>query len=125
MTLRLSEARIESEAGKQLVEWLQTYKFFNPKKIEVASNKPDVLRVKLYTDRHVFAIVARADYLGCVASTTKPRPGEDWTRGSDLPDGDFSRDTFRSILGAIVLYGLLEVVQPEHTTASTELRDAQ
>ena len=29
-----------------------------------------------------------SSYLGCVAQARKPRAGEDWTRGSDLADGE-------------------------------------
>ena len=40
----------------------------------------------------------RKAYLGCITDSRKPRAGEDWTRGNDLPDGDFSKDTFNRIM---------------------------
>jgi len=67
-------------------------------------------KFKLYTFENVYAIVAteRPDkgYLGCVVSRRKPRAGEDWTRGNDLPDGPFNRKTWNSILKSIVVYEL-------------------
>jgi hypothetical protein len=81
--------------------------------------KGDCVRIRLYTETNCYAIVAkdRGDpvgelknaYLGCIASTRKPRAGEDWTRGNDLPDGPFSEETWRKILGAIVGYELVKV----------------
>lgn len=45
-------------------------------------------------------------YLGCIAKSTRSRPGEDWLRGNDLPDGSLSRETWQSILAGIVRYEL-------------------
>lgn len=43
-------------------------------------------------------------YLGCTVSDRKPRPGEDWTRGSDLPDGPYSDSTWKNIVNRIIKY---------------------
>ncbi len=48
-------------------------------------------------------------YLGCVASCRVTRPGETWTRGSDLADGEFSRETWDRILWDILAYELVEL----------------
>jgi hypothetical protein len=48
-------------------------------------------------------------YLGCTASTRKPRAGEDWPRGNDLADGPLSEETWHSILADIVGYELVRV----------------
>jgi hypothetical protein len=50
-------------------------------------------------------------YLGCIASSRRWRAGEDWHRGSDLPDGPLTEETWRSILAAIVSYELVDVVK--------------
>ncbi len=50
--------------------------------------------------------------MGCTSATRKSRPGEEWNRGSDLPDGSFIEETFFSILGAILFYELKDVVKP-------------
>lgn len=64
----------------------------------------------LYTFEHAYAIVAieepKKTYLGCIASLRKPRAGEDWTRGNDLPDGPLTKETWNRILKAIVTYEL-------------------
>lgn len=46
-------------------------------------------------------------YFGCMAQTRKPRAGEDWARGNDLPDGDFNRKMWNSIKCGILRYELL------------------
>lgn len=66
-----------------------------------------------YTDTHKYSIsgyqptVMNPDgYLGCVASTRKPRAGEDWNRGNDLPDGKYCEKTFNNIVRGILAYEL-------------------
>jgi hypothetical protein len=62
------------------------------------------------TDNHRYSISATPWYLGCIASTTFYRPGEDWTRGNDLPDGPFSYQTWLHIKDAILRYELVKLV---------------
>ena len=66
-----------------------------------------------YTDNHCYTITAiersaasKGSYLGCGVLTRKSRAGEDWVRGNDLPDGDFTEQTWTRILNAIVCYEL-------------------
>ncbi|MBA7649375.1 hypothetical protein ES703_57172 [subsurface metagenome] len=71
-------------------------------------------RFNIYTETHRYRISAldRSNddgYLGCTASTRKPRAGEDWTRGNDLPDGKFTRETWEHIKNAIIKYELIEL----------------
>lgn len=92
-------------------------KHANGQSVEILTNENDEVRVKLYTDNNCYSIVATLDkanqipggYLGCTASSRKPRAGEGWTRGSDLADGDFSQETWNKILGDIVAYELVEI----------------
>lgn len=72
-------------------------------------------KVIFCTETHTYAIAFTDTYLGCIASSRKQRPGENWTRGSDLPDGEFSREVFDRIIQAIVAYELVDldpVVEP-------------
>jgi len=62
--------------------------------------------VMLYTDGHSYHITATNGYLGCGVSCRKPRPGEDWTRGSDLADGGLDDTTWNRILRDIIVYEL-------------------
>ena len=63
--------------------------------------------VTLYTDGHSYHITATdTDWLGCGVSCRKPRPGEDWTRGSDLADGKLNEKTWNRILRDIIAYEL-------------------
>ncbi|HJS81334.1 MAG TPA: hypothetical protein VJ742_00700 [Nitrososphaera sp.] len=63
----------------------------------------------LFTDNNRYHIVAKGSYLGCTATSRKPRAGEDWNRGRDLADGIFSEETWRKILADIVSYELVKV----------------
>lgn len=71
-------------------------------------------RFCFYTDEHKYFIVAversiGRSYLGCQVSTRKMRAGEDWVRGNDLPDGEFTKKTWDDIIGAIVRYEVVKL----------------
>jgi hypothetical protein len=53
----------------------------------------------------------RWGYLGCIADTRKPRAGEDWNRGRDLADGNYSKRTWQEIKDDILAYELVKVVR--------------
>ncbi len=69
----------------------------------------DCWRLYFYTETNKYAVVATPDYLGCVASSRKPRAGEWWTRGNDLPDGPFCEETWLAILRAVVAYETVRI----------------
>ena len=52
-------------------------------------------------------------YFRCQVSSRKPRAGEDWTRGNDLPDGKFNEDTWIRIKNAIISYELVKIAKRE------------
>jgi hypothetical protein len=71
-------------------------------------------RFCFYTDEHKYVIVAiersvGRSYLGCQVSTRRMRAGEDWVRGNDLPDGEFTKKTWDDIIGAVVRYELVKL----------------
>ena len=72
--------------------------------------KNDWITVNFYTDEHIYSIhVHWADtmensYLGSTVSSRKPRPGEVWRRGNDLPDGKYNEETWNNILRGIISY---------------------
>jgi len=79
----------------------------------------DHLHIILFTNDHYYHIFAglpkdgkKTGYLGCTAHTRKPRAGERWTRGNDLPDGSLTKDTWDSIVRKIVGYELVAKVKP-------------
>ena len=65
------------------------------------------------TAEHRYAISATPTYLGCIASATRQRPGENWTRGNDLPDGSFCRETWESIKNRIIGFEMVKL-DPVH-----------
>ena len=69
------------------------------------------IRVKFFTTDNEYSIVAiprpdqdKRSYLGCIVNSRKSRVGETWKRGNDLPDGDFSYNTWKDIVNRIVAY---------------------
>lgn len=67
-----------------------------------------------YTEKHQYFITAidrtkDEGYLGCQVSCRKPRAGEDWIRGNDLPDGKFNKATWDSILMGVINYELVKL----------------
>jgi len=70
------------------------------------------IKTKFYTNDHIYNISVHLHedkedhegYLGCTVSTRKPRPGEDWTRGNDLPDGKYNKKTWNKIVNRILGY---------------------
>ena len=77
------------------------------------------LRIRIYTNINRYGIVAiersgeRKSYLGCIASTRKPRAGEDWTRGNDLADGALTRETWEKIKNDIIAYELVKIAEKQ------------
>lgn len=71
------------------------------------------LRIRLYTDANAYTLTAseRGDhgYLGCVATSRKPRAGETQHRTRNLSEGALSEDTWRDILADIVAYELVRL----------------
>ena len=77
-------------------------------------------RILFYTDNNKYTITAIErgigdGYLGCGVSARKSRPGEDWERGNDLPDGPFTSETLEQIKNGIIAYELeqLSVKKPQ------------
>ena len=56
----------------------------------------------LFSEKHKYSIVVKPNYIGCVSSCLYEKPMEGWHRGSDLPDGKCTEETFTSILFAIL-----------------------
>jgi len=75
----------------------------------------DRRRFTFYTNnyQYVISVVERSDrygYLGCTMGCRKARPGEDWIRGNDLPDGILNRKTWDKIKNAIIKNELIKLV---------------
>lgn len=100
-----------AEKYKDLIGWLDKNIRFASKKVLV-DEKDNRVNLKIFTENYCYSISARLPnnndgYLGCIATARKPRTGETWTRGRDLPDGNYSEETFNKILAAIVSFEIL------------------
>lgn len=72
------------------------------------------IRLCFYTEEHQYIIRAIDEkgedgYLACGVVCRKPRPGEDWSRGNDLPDGPFNEKTWNEILRSIIRYEIVQL----------------
>ena len=111
------------ELRQQMLGWLRELKTWYSSSqqkwedyIEGEDCSPDEHRIIVifYTDQHRYSISGSTrNYLGCMAQTRKPRAGEDHTRGNDLPDGKFCRETWDAIIRAIVGYELVAKTKPQ------------
>lgn len=95
----LKEICIGDSYIENFVQWIP--------KPEPFEDGKSVMRVQIYTCDHLYRITAvehqdGRTYLGCTSSARKPRAGEDWTRGNDLPDGEFTEETWSSIKNGII-----------------------
>jgi len=98
---------------REIVRWDSLEKFVLWREID--KNK---VRAKLFTKDNCYSIVAigkdrpeKGSYMGCQVSIRKPRAGEDWIRGNDLADGDFSHETWEKIKNDIIAFELVRVSQ--------------
>ena len=65
-------------------------------------NADKVYHLYMFSEKHMYSIVIEPNYMGAILSCLYKNPMEDWTRGSDLPDGKCNEDTFKRILFAIL-----------------------
>jgi len=98
---------------------------------EVELDTADRYRFRFYTENNKYSIDVTDDgYLGCVVSSRKPRAGEEWTRGNDLPDGRCVEKTWDSIKNAIIRYEVVKLSKPvaqpvDETGSQRQMRAAK
>ena len=88
--------------------------------------RPYSTKQSMYRNGKTIGESNSAPYLGCTVQSRKPRAGEDWNRGNDLPDGIYNKATWDRIKNAIIAYELVKI-SFKHTKslASPEpMRDA-
>ncbi|MGD2072935.1 MAG: hypothetical protein PVG65_05560 [Candidatus Thorarchaeota archaeon] len=119
---------IFKEWSKELCRWDRNDWFIHWTVIPKDYNTEEVFtKFRVYTRDNVYGIGARfrtngRDYLGCTVSKRKPRAGEDWTRGNDLPDGPFNRKTWEKIKDSIIQYELVKIIKPIRYMVDEEKR---
>ena len=70
-------------------------------------------RVVFATTKNNYFLSFTDTYLGLTVSSRVSRPGENWSRGNDLPNGEFSEETLDEALNAVFFYELREVSTEE------------
>lgn len=102
----------------QIERWIFRGKFVSKGNyklsIEQESYSPESYVVlRFLTANNSYSIVGKSTYLGCVYRNRYPLPGETWTRGSDLADGDFSEATWNRIVQDILSLELADGAEIE------------
>jgi len=108
------------EMKEQLIEWMNDmkhgYRDFN---MYMEVKDKGWIKIVMFTHVNKYTIMVRPSvsnfrcaYLGATASSRTSRAGESWTRGNDLTDGKFCRETWIKILGDIVGYELVKIHRP-------------
>lgn len=97
------------EMKSQILNWLSGFKCGND--FYLFENNDGRHRVCIFTQDHKYNIAfglghTGKTYLGCTVNARKALPGEDWTRGNDLHDGNFSFETWVKIMQDIISYEL-------------------
>jgi len=106
----------------EFYDWLKEISRYSKVEDFILPDYKNGVRVSLYTKDNIYSIVVRLPknddgYLGCMVSTRKPRAGEDWNRGRDLPDGKYCYETWQKIKDDIVAYELVKVVKKQKEIA--------
>ena len=76
-------------------------------------------RVTFCTAMNTYTLSFKEGGLGCVVSSRIQRAGETWTRGNDLHDGPFSRETFDAIMRDIIGYELVVLEKEQELGPAT------
>lgn len=115
----------------ELAQWIQsTCRRKSITDLIMLDNKQaeDSISYSLFTKDYKYHITARVPkieklgkgemltvngYLGCTFTTRKPRAGEQWNRGRDLLDGDYSENTWRGIVNDILENELVKIVRTD------------
>ena len=113
------------ELRATLIKWLNELKtWYLPDHswddyVEIKTEDYERVEAVFYTENYAISMVAhphegdRCDGLAGYIWCLKQRPGESWTRGNDLPDGEFKKETFNAILMAALAHGVVAKVKPQ------------
>ena len=96
----------------QLQDWFNA-RGLRPKHLRWEHSDSGAQRAVFATTKNNYFVVFKDTYLGLTASSRIVRPGETWLRGNDLPDGEFSKETFDQMMDAVFAYELREVSDEE------------
>lgn len=105
------------EQFSELAQWLKTICRANFEDYIVADYKENSMKLTIFTKDYSYHVSAKlpedkvGGYLGCIVQTRKPRAGEDWNRGNDLSDGQYSYETWIKIISDIVAYEMVRVAK--------------
>ena len=103
----------------EVYEWLREISRYSKVENFCLPDYKNGVRVYLFTRDYRYSISFRRPgeknkkddgYMGCTVTTRKPRAGEDWNRGNDLADGDYSEKTWDEIKNDIISYELVKIV---------------
>jgi len=88
---------------------------------KIRTDEKDRFSIYLYTHNYRYCISCKRQYLGCTSSCRKTKAGEDWTRGRDLPDGNFCRQTWELIKNSIIKSELEQICRCDACTGNIDV----
>ena len=121
----------------EFYDWLkEIVRYGNKVEQFVLPNYKNGVRVEIYTHNYCYSIRVKESapnndasennnyrYMGCVVTARKPRAGEDWNRGNDLPDGKYCKETWDRIKNAIIAYELVKIIKPKREVSNETLEE--
>ncbi len=89
---------------KKLLKWIKLYGLNIGNNVTFRKDPNGRRNCYIVTDAAEYCITVnkQRDYLGGIRTCRFSRPGENWLRGSDLPDGKYDEATLKNIMLAIV-----------------------
>lgn len=105
---------------KQLKTWFKEFYTINRENrvkehflIQKLSDNPldnrEGFKCQFYTRTYQYNVIATDSYLGASFLVRKPLAGEDWNRGNDLADGNFSQETWDRIKSEIIRNEIVKI----------------
>lgn len=112
---------------EKVLQWIdEDFKFASSENNVLVTRGVLTSSIKIFTYNNEYKIVVgectdeKLGYLMGFAGSRKPRAGEDWTRGNDIKDGPFSKETWYQILSDIVSYEMVEVAKQKESITTSE-----
>ena len=104
----MDEGMTLADVRAQLLVWLKISRI--PQAQFMMKEENGSVWLRFFTERSRYSITAKPDYLGAFGKARAPLAGETWCRGRDLPDGNFTKETWDSIMVAVVKNELVTII---------------
>lgn len=120
------------EIYQKLDEWIEKTNIYCLNSAEYIIKKhtnDNLIEIIFFSKTNKYSIIVipewtlKKSWLSCSASLRKPYAGENYTKGNDLADGEFSEETWNKILYSILGNELVEIYKPKTQENTIEERE--